>query len=69
MSFKDTGISIDPYDIDNLSNPFFTKKKKGTGLGHSITKKIIDDRKGIITVESENGKGSIFNVYLPIISL
>lgn len=68
MSFQDTGIGIDPCDMDNLFNPFFTKKKKGTGLGLSITQKIINDHKGIITVKSENGKGSIFNVYLPMIS-
>jgi len=38
---------------------------KGTGIGLAIVKKIVENHKGIITVSSEKGEGSIFNVYIP----
>jgi PAS domain S-box-containing protein len=41
---------------------------KGTGIGLAIVKKIVENHKGIITVSSEKGKGSIFNIYIPDLS-
>ena len=66
ISFKDTGCGI-PKDVtDKVFNPFFTTKSEGTGLGLAIAHKIIENHDGTIEVESQEGKGSIFSVYIPI---
>ncbi|WP_281632253.1 PAS domain-containing sensor histidine kinase [Flavobacterium luteolum] len=41
---------------------------KGTGIGLAIVKKIVENHKGVITVSSEKGKGSVFNIYIPDLS-
>ncbi|MDO8842028.1 HAMP domain-containing sensor histidine kinase, partial [Methanocalculus sp.] len=67
----DTGIGIDRADMQKLFKPFsqvdtgLTRQFEGTGLGLSITKKLVDLMGGVITVESETGKGSVFRVTLP----
>lgn len=67
LSIKDTGPGIDSKHIDNIFEPFFTTKSvdKGTGLGLSVAHGIITDHSGTITVQSEQGKGATFRVYLP----
>ncbi len=62
----DRGHGIDPKLIDTIFNPFFTTKPEGVGLGLAIVSKIVDQHGGKITVESEQGKGSVFRVYLPM---
>jgi signal transduction histidine kinase len=47
-------------------DPFFTTKKDGTGLGLSISQKIARDHGGIITVSSVEGKGTTFQINLPV---
>lgn len=68
LSIKDTGLGIDSEHIDNIFEPFFTTKPvdKGTGLGLSVVHGIVADHKGAITVQSEQGKGATFRVYLPL---
>jgi two-component system NtrC family sensor kinase len=68
VSIKDSGIGIDPKDIDRIFEPFFTTKgsRGGTGLGLSVTYGIVTDHGGTIEVESQPGEGSIFTVWLPI---
>jgi signal transduction histidine kinase len=64
----DNGIGIPPHVKQNLFEPFVTHgKKRGTGLGMSIVKKIITDHGGDIWVESEEGKGTIFYFTIPIV--
>lgn len=62
---NDNGCGIDTEDIPHLFNPFFTRKKYGTGLGLSQVKKIIDLHQGTINVASEKGKGTMVSVTLP----
>ena len=68
---KDTGIGIPKKHLPFLFDQFYRvspsegKKEKGTGLGLTIAKKIIDAHKGMIEVTSEEGKGSVFSVFLP----
>jgi len=65
LTFQDTGVGISPEDMKNIFNPFFTTKDIGTGLGLAITHKVITEHGGQIDVESHEGKGSIFRIYLP----
>ena len=63
--FQDSGIGIDPEDLDRIFEPFFSKKSKGIGLGLTVTKRIIEEHYGRIWVESEKGKGTKMCVQLP----
>jgi two-component system cell cycle sensor histidine kinase/response regulator CckA len=68
LTISDTGCGI-PKEITNrIFEPFFTTKEKGkgTGLGLAMVYGVIKDHKGYITVQSEVGKGSTFDVYLPV---
>ena len=48
-----------------LFEPFFTTKPNGTGLGLLITRRIIQEHHGAISVESQHGKGTSFQITLP----
>jgi len=63
----DTGSGIPPENMEKMFDPFFTTKPvgKGTGLGLSITYSIIKRLGGDISVQSEIGKGTQFNIFLP----
>ena len=62
----DRGSGIDPKNIENIFNPFFTTKTDGIGFGLAIISKILDEHGGRITVESTLGEGSVFRVFLPL---
>jgi two-component system, NtrC family, sensor histidine kinase HydH len=62
----DRGSGIDPKNIENIFNPFFTTKNDGIGFGLAIISKILDEHGGRITVESTLGEGSVFRVFLPL---
>lgn len=62
----DNGSGISKQNLDHIFDVFFTTKgSKGTGLGLAVTRKIVIEHRGSITVESEIGKGSIFTIILP----
>ena len=65
IEIEDNGCGIDPEDTPHLFNPFFTKKKYGTGLGLTQVKKIIDLHQGTIEIVSAKGKGTKVLVALP----
>ncbi|MBI3815727.1 MAG: HAMP domain-containing protein, partial [Nitrospinae bacterium] len=68
ISFHDTGIGIPPDMIKTIFDDYKSTKKKGLGLGLAISKKIIEQHKGVIEVESTQSKGTTFTIKLPIIS-
>ncbi|OGV18521.1 MAG: hypothetical protein A2X47_09405 [Lentisphaerae bacterium GWF2_38_69] len=66
VSITDSGHGISAADIPNIFEPYFTKKKKGTGLGLMIVEKIIREHGAELTVESEPGKGARFIISFPL---
>jgi len=67
LSVKDTGYGMSEPILKRIFEPYFTTKKpgEGTGMGLAVIHGIVKIHGGEITVHSEPGKGSIFNVYLP----
>jgi signal transduction histidine kinase len=66
IRFTDTGCGIPTEYLEEIFNPFFTTKNKGSGLGLSISHQIVQDHKGYIDVESELDKGTSFFINLPM---
>lgn len=65
IEVSDTGMGIFEKDLRKIFTPFFTTKEKGTGLGLALVQKILVYHGGRATVNSTQGKGTTFNVYLP----
>ena len=69
VSIEDHGTGISRENLPNIFDPYFSTKnmctQKGSGLGLSICLSIVRKHEGHISVESREGKGSIFHVYLP----
>ena len=70
LSFLDNGIGFDRKDEQKIFGMFQRlnsgKKAEGTGIGLALCKKIVEQHKGMITVQSEPGKGTEFRVTLPL---
>ena len=62
---EDNGVGMDKDTLNNVSEMFFTTKKKGSGLGVSLSKEIIEQHKGTIVYNSVKGEGTRVIVTLP----
>ncbi|MCI0469637.1 MAG: ATP-binding protein, partial [Nitrospirae bacterium] len=65
VSVRDHGVGIPKENLQKIFDPFFTTKDKGSGLGLYTTHSIIQKHNGHMTVESTQGKGTCFHIYLP----
>jgi len=66
VSVADTGGGIPQEQINRIFEPFYTTKKKGSGLGLMIVQRIVRAHKGRIELESNVGRGTTFRVWLPL---
>jgi PAS domain S-box-containing protein len=62
----DTGTGISRDALPRIFDPFFTTRSEGTGLGLSVSQTIIQEHGGYISVQSVHGKGTVFEVDLPV---
>jgi len=65
VSVADTGGGIAPDQVNQIFEPFYTTKKKGTGLGLMIVQRIVRQHGGHIELESRVGQGATFRIWLP----
>jgi two-component system, sporulation sensor kinase E len=66
VSIADTGGGIPQEQINRIFEPFYTTKKKGTGLGLMIVQRIVRAHGGRIELESQVGRGTTFRIWLPL---
>ncbi len=68
IEIADTGTGISSEDLPHIFDPFFTTKPvgSGTGLGLSLSYRIVQEHQGRLTVDSEVGKGATFRIWLPL---
>jgi signal transduction histidine kinase len=67
LRIRDTGQGIPEELLKKIFNPFFTTREKGTGLGLAIVRSIIDSHGGEIEVRSNEGKGTVMIIRLPLV--
>ncbi|MBW1807218.1 MAG: HAMP domain-containing histidine kinase [Deltaproteobacteria bacterium] len=66
FAVSDTGPGIDEDSRKRIFEPFFTTRQKGTGLGLALVKRIVDAHGGVLSLDSEPGKGATFSLRLPL---
>ena len=68
LTVSDTGFGISPAIVDRIFDPYFTTKDKGkgTGLGLAVVHGIVKRHGGVISVDSREGEGTRFTVFLPV---
>jgi two-component system nitrogen regulation sensor histidine kinase GlnL len=66
VEIRDSGPGIGAEDLNNIFTPFHTTKSKGSGLGLPLSLKIVENHKGKMSVQSETGKGTRVQVFLPV---
>ena len=66
LNVSDTGGGIPPEQIRRIFEPFYTTKRKGTGLGLMIVQRIVREHSGRIELESRVGQGTMFRIWLPL---
>ncbi len=66
IGVSDTGEGIERVIMDKVFDPFFTTKARGTGLGLALCRKIAAEHGGEILIESEEGRGTVVTIVLPM---
>ncbi len=68
VEVSDTGCGMDLSAMGRVFDPFYTTKFTGRGLGLAVVAGIVRTHEGAVTVESKPGRGTVFRVYLPVMS-
>ncbi|MEI7633148.1 MAG: GAF domain-containing protein [bacterium] len=68
IRIADDGHGIQHDTLQKIWSPFFTTKAHGTGLGLSLVQRIIEDHHGWIAIRSRPGRGTIVNIFIPIVT-
>jgi len=66
IQISDTGEGIAPDRLQNIFSPYYSSRSAGTGLGLPIAKKVIERHGGVLDVNSEPGRGTMFTIELPL---
>jgi signal transduction histidine kinase len=66
LLLRDTGVGMSPKIMTQIFEPLFTTKAKGIGLGLSVSKTLVEVNGGAIQVESVEGQGTTFTLFLPV---
>jgi PAS domain S-box-containing protein len=66
LSVADTGCGIADEQLKRIFEPFYTTKKKGTGLGLMIVQRVVRAHNGRIELDSRAGQGTVFRIWLPL---
>ena len=66
VKITDSGLGMTKTTMKKLFTPFFTTKKRGTGLGMAVSLKIVENHHGKIKVTSEENIGTVIRVFLPV---
>ena len=66
IEIEDNGRGMAPEVLDKAGRPFFTTKPNGTGLGLSVCRRIIEEHKGSLNIESKPGRGTVVEISLPL---
>jgi signal transduction histidine kinase len=69
LRVTDHGAGIPPAMLADIFQPLFTTKRTGTGIGLAVAQRVIEKHNGSIIVESEVGRGTTFEIRLPLVSL
>lgn len=65
ISIRDDGPGLDPHDLPRVFDPFFSRRRGGTGLGLAVVQRAVDAHHGKILVDSRPGDGATFTIFLP----
>jgi two-component system, NtrC family, nitrogen regulation sensor histidine kinase NtrY len=65
IEVSDTGTGLTPEECERLFTPYYTSKSHGTGLGLAMVQSVISDHGGRVSVRSETGRGTTFEIELP----
>jgi signal transduction histidine kinase len=66
MTVQDSGVGVEPQSVDRLFEAFYTTKNGGMGIGLSVSRSIIENHRGRLWAEPNDGPGATFSFSIPL---